>query len=204
MPRTNGIVNVNAPNVSAPRRLAANSSRSSSSPARNMRKRIPRSPSDSTMPVALDPAEDERTDEQPAEDDADDPREAETLEEERADEDDREGDEERPLGGRRRELERERHAVSLQLAPDGGSATRGRACRASSYLAARSENTSGGELADVPGRPLRRSQISEFRVPAQPGELDGARRAVAVLREDDLGDRPAGRTPRRGSTRRDR
>ena len=50
IPRTNGSVNVNAPNVMAARRLAWNSSRSSSRPARNMSTRIPRSPSDSTTP----------------------------------------------------------------------------------------------------------------------------------------------------------
>ncbi len=71
---------------------------------------------------ALDPAEDERADEQPAEEDADDSRESEALEDQRADEDHGGRDEERPLGRRRRKLERERHGVSLERAPDGDSA----------------------------------------------------------------------------------
>ena len=104
--------------------------------------------------LALDPAEDERADEEPAEDDADDAREAEPLEDQRAEEDDGERDEERPLGGRRRKLDRERHGVSLQRAPDGDSAP----LRASRYAAARSANFAyrrSHESLIVPVGPLR-------------------------------------------------
>ena len=69
-------------------------------------------------PVALDPAEYERPDDQATEDDPDDARKPDPLDEQRADEDDERRDEERPLGRRGRELDGERHGASVSSASD--------------------------------------------------------------------------------------
>ena len=67
----------------------------------------------------MNPVEDERPHQHPAQHDPDQPREPEALGDHGSGEQHDGGHEERPFGGHRRELDGQRHAVSLNAATDG-------------------------------------------------------------------------------------
>ena len=69
--------------------------------------------------LAVNPVEDERPHQHPAQHDPDQPREPEALGDHGSGEQHDGSHEERPLGGHRRELDGQRHAVSLNAATDG-------------------------------------------------------------------------------------